>query len=319
MPGPGGGSRGGGGGRGGGFSGGSRGGSFGGGPRSGPGPGGPRPGGAHPGGMHMGGWHVRPRGVGVGGSGCCSWIFILIFILVLFSMFRSTGGVTVVYNDGYDEAAFQDYADSQYAAEFGDSSAYEDHLLLVVLVDPTECYDYYYIAWVGDHIATDINYLFGGNDTELGQAMENCINQSSYRYSLDANLAQVMETMTDEIRALGLESSFKCSEDHLQVRSHLTNHSELDLTEATVEDALDAFTDATGISTVIVVEDMDDVFGTTISGNAGGAESSGTASIGSVLLVALLILAVVIVVVIIIRRVKGTRTESDSRYSDFDF
>lgn len=223
-------------------------------------------------------------------------ILVLFVILFLFSCVANSATQQTGSSVSYDEDKFQAYADRQYAAEFGDSSAYEDNLLITVLVED-DCYDYWYIAWVGDHIATDINYLFGGNSTELGQAMDSCINASSYRYSLDSNLAQVMETMTKEIIALELESSFKCTEDHAQVKSHLTNHSSLDLTESTVNDALTAFTDATGIPAVIVVADMDDVFGATAATTA-----SGTSSISPVAIVVLVVVVGVVLVVMLPRK-----------------
>lgn len=263
----------------------------------------------------MGGWHPRPRHYG---GGCVGNMFgmilmpIVLILIVLSSLFSAVGSGSTAQGSGvrYDEEKFQDYADAQYAAEFGSSSAYEDNLLITVLVDD-DCYEYYYIAWVGDHIVTDINEMMGNNYTQLGQAMNSSINQASYKYSLDSNLAQVMETMTEQITALGLDSAFSCAENHAQVSSHLTNHSALELTEATVNNALNAFTQATGIPAVIVVEDMADVFGrSTSSGNIAMA----------ILLIVLVVLAVIAVVNIIRRRKEqedgnGSR---DSRYHDFD-
>lgn len=301
MPGPGGGARGGGGGRGG-FSGGSRGGGFGGGPRGG-GFGGPPMG---------GGWYPRRRYYGGGCfGGMLNMILgpIILILLVVFSLFSYVGSsVNSIAQGGnvrYDEEQFQDYADAQYAAEFGSSTAYEDNLLIVFLVDE-EHTDFNYIAWVGDHIDSDINYMLGNNQTELGQAMNSCINEASYKYSLDSNLAQVMGEMTEKIEALGLESSFTCTENHAQVTSHLTNHSDLNLTETTVNDALTAFTDKTGIPAVIVIEDMEDVFGKTMP----------TGSIALVVVVALL--GIILVVNVIRRRGENDRNQSDRRYHDFD-
>ena len=171
---------------------------------------------------------------------------ILLITLMICLLFSNISSIARTSSNGggvrYDEEKLQDYADGQYARAFGSSTAYEDNLLLVFLVDETYS-DYYYIAWVGDHIATDINYMLGNNQTELGQAMALCINETSYKYSLDSNLAQVMETMTKEIEDLGLETSFKCSEDHAQVRSRLRNDSELDLNTSMMyrhEDYVDA-------------------------------------------------------------------------------
>ena len=160
----------------------------------------------------------------------------------------------------YDENTFQDYADAQYQAEFGTSSAYEDNILLVFLTEDDEYYDYCYIAWVGDHVVTDISYMFGDERTALGSAISNAVNESSYKYSLDSDLAGVIESLKLQITLKGLETSFTCGEDHAQVQSHLTNKTSLNLTEQTVNAALQSFTDTTGIPIVLVVDDIEDVF-----------------------------------------------------------
>ncbi len=307
MPGPGGGGHGGGGGRGGaggGFGGGHHGGGFG--------------GGYHHGGPHMGHHrhYMRRRGGCFGGLFSSFFAIILVIILIIGGAFSFVGSSFSAITQGgvvsYNEETFEDYTDAQYAAEFGSSSAYEDNLLITFLVDE-DYYSYYYIAWVGDHIATDINYMLGSNNTELGRAMSSCINESNYKYSLDSNLAQVINTMSNHITALELESSFTCSEEHEQVTSHLTNHSSMSLTEATVNDALTGFTEATGIPVVIVVEDMEDVFGKSIPISA--------------IITALLTVAVVILVIVLVVNAFRRRRNQDGddayngngrRYSDYD-
>ena len=187
---------------------------------------------------------------------------LLVAVVFLFSVVGSSfsalsaGGRVI-----YDEAAFQDYANTQYAAAFGDSSAYEDNLLLVFLVNE-ESDGYYSIAWIGDNVKTEISNMFGDQSTAFGVAVLGNINSEYYAYSLDSNLASVMETMTAHVSRLGLESSFKKQADHsVMTEPALINNTALSLTSSTVEDALDAFTAATGIPTVIVVEDTEDVFG----------------------------------------------------------
>lgn len=288
MPGPGGGGHGGGGGRGG------AGGGFGGG---------------HHGGPHMG--HYRPyrRHYGCFGGLFSSVIMIILAVFLLiggaFSYIGSSfstiaqGGVV-----RYDEETFQDHADALYAAEFGSSSAYEDNLLISFLVDGDNS-GYYYVAWVGDHIATDINYLLGSNDSALGRAMAGGINNSNYKYSLDSNLAQVISTVSAQITDLELDSSFTCTEEHAQVTSHLTNRSSVALTEATVNDALTGFTEATGIPVVLVVEDMEDVFGKSVPASA---------VLTAVLTVAAVILLVVLTVRMLRRRRDSNADYGESRY-----
>ena len=316
MPGPGGGSRGGGGFRGGG----SRGG------------GGFR-GGSHGGGFHGGGWHHRPHFGGwyhrphfggwwhrpYYGGGCFGGVMglfmvpIVLIICAIAIIISSFGtAISVFKGDGrvvvYDENAFQDYANSQYAAEFGGSTAYEDNLLLVFLADREEYYDYYYIAFVGDHIDTDINYMFGNNETELGHAIAASVNQVSYKYSLDSNLAQAVETMTEHIENLNAESSFTCSEKHVQTESHLTNKTTIEMTEDTVNTALKSFTDATGIPIVVVVEDITDVF----------EKELPVKSIIAVIIAFLLILIAVVLIILNLRKGKGGNKKDPEkrRYDD---
>lgn len=276
MPGPGGGSHGGGGGRsGGGFHGGGS-------PVGGMSGGGFHGGGMHRpphGGMYGGGWYHRPYHRG---GGCFSGLLGMILIPIILIIFIVIAIISAVsssqsntaekeyittemetneYSEyNYDENTFQDYADKQYATEFGSSDAYEDNILLVFLAEDEEYYDYYYIAWVGDHIVTDINYMFGNEETELGTAISDSITTSSYKYSLDSNLAQVIEAMENQIVSKGFVSSYSCSEKHIQVESHLTNYSKIELTEDTVNTALQSFTDSTGIPIVIVVDDIANVF-----------------------------------------------------------
>ena len=238
--------------------------------------------GGHHGGHHHvpmgGGWHIhRRRHVHVGG-GCCGSIFsgAVTLLILAFWIFGA------VFSDGYNEEKFQDFANSQYESEFGRASAYEDNLLITVLVDE-DYYNYYYIAWVGDHIDYQINGLMGNNDTVLGQAMENSISSASYKYSLDSDLARVMKLMTGHIQNLKLESSFTCSERRGSIRSHVTNHANIELTESTINGALEEFTDATGIPVVIVVEDMKDVFGRGESAVQGIATNYGGKILAAVL------------------------------------
>lgn len=274
MAGPGGGSRG------GGFGGGSRGGGFGGGHGGGFG-GGSRGGGFGGGPYHRGprfgyGYYHRPRFFGFGpryygyGGGCLGgflgalmapFILLLVVGVMMFGIVGSA--LSNAANGGiisYDERTFQDYANTEYYKAFGNSNATEDNILIVVLTNE-ETDGYYCIAWVGDNIQDKINLMFGDDTTAFGQSMIASINDF-YAYSLDSNLAMVMNTMTEKVEKLGLTSSFKKQYSHEKSpESHLVNYTDLALTEETVDEALVAFTEATGIPTVIVVEDMETVFG----------------------------------------------------------
>jgi len=236
---------------------------------------------------------------------------ILFFIFILLLPDSSSD----VSSHGYDEEKFQDYVNSQYEAEFGASTAYEDNLLLTVLVEDDAYYNYYYIAWVGDHIDAEINYLLGNNDTMLGRIMESCISVTSYKYSLDSDLARAIDILRTHVTGLNLDDSFTCTEEHAQVKSHLINYSSIEMTEETVNDALITFTAETGIPVVVVVEDMDDVFGVFSSGDSG-------MNVTMIAIIAAVVIGV-IAIVITIRRQKfagaGFETEQkDSSYHEFD-
>ncbi len=278
MPGPGGGSRGGGFGGGGG----SRGGGFGG------GFGGPRPGGIgghhhrphHHHHFHMPFWGFRRPFFGYGyGGGCLGGmmgmmlmpiIILLIAASLIFNVLGSLGSsisnVAAGGNIVIDNPKMERYADEQYAIEFKNAKDYEDNILIVFLADEKR-ENYYTIAWVGDNITNDINYMFGNEYTEFGYEMKGNIN-SYFEHSLSKNLAMVVDGMTDRIDNLKLGSSF--IEDNgspAGYKSHVTNKSTLEINEKTIDDALARFTEATDIPIVIVIDDMENVFDKNVNGS----------------------------------------------------
>lgn len=189
-------------------------------------------------------------------------VFLILFSIgILMSTFGSAfGSLTTGGAISYDENTFQDYANEQYMAEFGSMADSEDALMLVFLVEDESYYDYAYIAWCGDHINSRINAMFGAEGTKLGNAIANsAVNSGSYKYSLDSGIAQVVGTMQGHIEALGLESSLTCGHESTAYQSHLINKSEINMTDDTVNTALEDFTEATGLAVAVVVEDADEV------------------------------------------------------------
>ena len=183
---------------------------------------------------------------------------ILVMFLLVFLLSMCQNGVEISTGDEYNEELLNDYADDQYALHFSKNGAYEDNLLIVVLTTENNS-DFYYIAWKGDHLAPEIVQLMGNNATALGKTMNNSINENNYKYSLDSDLANVLNTMTGKITALGLDKSFTCSESR-QVKGTFVNNTDLPMTESTLQAALDHFAATTGIPTALVVEDATDVF-----------------------------------------------------------
>ena len=292
-----------GGGRGGGSrGGGSFGGGFGGGRGGGPYHRGPR--------FGYGYYHrprffgFGPRYYGYGGGGCLGGLLggfmgalmapIILLLLVGVMMFGIIGSALSNAASGgiisYDEEVFQDYADIEYNKAFGNSDATEDNILIVVLVNE-ETDGYYYIPWGGSNLVDDIYDLFdvGG---EFDKAMKGSI-QKYYAHSLDEDLTRVIETMTRKITNLDLESSFKKAYSHEKSpESHLENYTELSMSKTAVDDALQEFTVQTDIPVVLVVEDMEDVFGKTLP-------------MGDIIILVILTALAVVAIVVIVRTVKN--------------
>ena len=187
-------------------------------------------------------------------------IMIMFSAILLLSVFSSAfGSITTGGQIMYNENALQDYANEQYAAEFGGEADYEDHLLIVFLVEEEEYYEYAYIAWVGDHIDPKINNMFGAEGTKFGNAISSsAINSNSYKYSLDSGIASVMSTMQGHIEALGLESNLICDSSTSTYKSHVINKTGMDITEETVNTALEKFTVSTGIPVAVVIANADE-------------------------------------------------------------
>ena len=277
MPGPGGGSRGGGGSFGGGGS--RGGGGFGGGGGFYGGPRGPR----------------GPRwGYGYGffpffGGGLLS-ILLLPFILILLAavlVFTTLMGAFGAIAEGgqlaYNEEQFQDFANAQYEQIFS-SQGFEDNILLVYLTTE-ENSDGYFIAWVGDHVATQVNLMFGNEQTELGRATNAAINTTNYKYQLDSGIAMVLDIMAQNVQSLGLETPLRCTETQGEQSARFCNYTALPMTPSTVESAAASFTEKTGIQIAVVVEEAEDIFETDY-----GAMISGLVVAGVMVTVAVLLI-----------------------------
>ena len=318
MPGPGGG------GRGGGFSGGSRGGGFGGG-------GGGFGGGSRGGGFGGGGFHRPPHhhhhfwphfGFGWGwrrpyygyGGGCLGGLASLIILPVALILILGIlivnligGGISNLATGGtigYGEAEFQGYVNSEYRTIYGSTGdAYESNILIAFLVnDEADGYDC--IAWVGNGVADGVYNLFGDGSSVFGGLVLSNVNDY-YAYSLDRDLANVIGALKTRIGDLELASCLKqgapVSDGPSQVYNRTENFS---FTPSALGSALSEFTKETGIPISVVIEDMEAVFGRTLSGSA------------IFLIILLIVIAIVLVVAVIsaLRRKKNGGAKKDDSY-----
>lgn len=189
-------------------------------------------------------------------------IFVLIFVLIFFGSF--TGAISNIANGGsveYNERTMQTYGNEQYAKAFGSSERYEENIMIIFLVN--DKYDgFYTYACVGDELDVNVKELFGNEYTEFGYTVLNTVNSEYYEFSLSSNLADVMSKMADKVVKKGSVPPEGFASEGL---SKLTNYSSLALNEGTVNNALEEFTAETGIGASIVVEDMEKVFGKSIS------------------------------------------------------
>ena len=240
--------------------------------------------------------------MGCGGLLASVFIVPIVLLLVCGIMIFSIVGnaISNVQNGGivsYDEATFQEYADSQYKAAFGDS---EDNILIVFLTNE-EADGYYTIAWVGDNVNYKIRDLFGAEGTEFGSVMISSIN-NYHAKSISADLATVMRRMSENIQKLELDFNFESEPDYEKMADSrvVIRSTTLDVNEKTVNAALEQFTADTGIPAVIVVDTMENVFGKTIPTET---------------IMTLLILAVVAVVAIVmlVKAFKNRRAEEDAK------
>ncbi len=235
---------------------------------------------------------------------------LIILLIVGVMLFGYVGQVmTNLANGGvisYNEATFQQYADNQYAQEFGSSAkTYEDNVLIVFLTN--EEYDgYYCIAWVGNNVNYGINKMFGDQTTAFGKAMISSINSEYYEFSLSANLAMAMNSMTDSITGLNLESSFIHNPvSQSTITPHVTNKTPLNINEDTVNTALEEFTAETGITAVIVVDTMENVFGKYMP-------------VSDIIFLVIMGVAIIFAIVLIVKAVKNRKDNNQNGQNNYN-
>ena len=292
----------GGGANGGGFGGGSRGGGFGG--------GGGGFGGGHRG-PRYGGFGFYPGfGFGprfYGGGGCLGGLLgmllaPLILLLVVVLILVGTIGTTIsnVANGGtisYNEQVFQDYTLDQYEAEFGTSKQYESNLLIVLLTNE-ETDGYYAIGLSGYYVQDPVADLFGNERSAFGRVVRNSINTENYRNTLSGDLMSMVSRLTREVEAVQTgDTALKTGKtSDTSISSHVTDYTGLVRDKAYVDEALAEFTAATDVPVVIVVEDMETVFGKTLP-------------LSTIFTFILLIVVAVIAVVWIVKTVKKNKNK----------
>ena len=116
----------------------------------------------------------------------------------------------------------------------------------------------------GDNVKYDINNLFGNASTAFGKAVNNNIG-ANYKYTLDTDIAAIVEIMENKVSYLNLSSPLIKPHDMPGTSSCvLINRSDLVLSDEAVNDALESFALETGIQIAVVVDTAEGVFGKTM-------------------------------------------------------
>lgn len=254
----------------GGYSGGRGGsGGYGHGPR---GPHGPyRHYGPHYGGFFFFPWRRRYYGYGGFYGGFFALFFLPILILIIAAIFLISSIVSLVsiVSQGgvvtYDSAKFRDYALTQYDAQFDPTSAgYEDNILIVF--STVEGYDEYHVqAMIGNNIIDGITYMFDSGK-EFDRALTKHLLADDYSTSLDRCLYSAIDDLTQY--ASSYSSSFlkapAAGTEHKSSRVINMDEALTGFSGEYTQTALDAFTEETGISVVLIIEDEEDIFGRSV-------------------------------------------------------
>lgn len=186
-------------------------------------------------------------------------VIALVGLLAVTSIVGMVSSFKTVANGGlvnYDYDRLEEYALEEYYSAFGHDD--EDSILIVVVTAENN-YDFDWYACVGYDISSQVNEMFGGTGTALGNAMLDSVDTQSYKNSLTRNLSDVVEKMQAKVEATGTKA-LKCSHTPKNT-SHLVNNSGLNISSSVVDEALKNFTDATGVPVVIVVDTAENVFG----------------------------------------------------------
>lgn len=195
----------------------------------------------------------------------------VLFVPILLFAVASTalgGAITEFVKGGsfrYDDALFSSYADTAYSEAFQSGTAKDRDGLLVVILVNEERDGYYAIARLGDNVRREIRDMFGDEHTAFGRAMIDTIRTENYEHSLGKSLAIVIDKMKKIIIEMNYPSPFVIDGSGNAREPFVDNRTELLFADGSLAVSLDAFCEKTGISAVILVEDVDDVFEKSIS------------------------------------------------------
>lgn len=159
----------------------------------------------------------------------------------------------------YSESDFQELAINKYIDIYGEN---ENCVLFVLMTskDP-ENDGYWQISITGDNLAGGITEMFGGDTTTFGRAFDNAL-PKNYLNSLLPAYRSALETTANAITTnYTLTKRFYNGQVPTPVAPQYINNTEyINTNETLVKEALQTFTDETGITISIYVIDQDATF-----------------------------------------------------------
>lgn len=190
-------------------------------------------------------------------------IAILLMLMMVMAFDLVAASLSALVHGGgvfYDEEVFQEYVEERYAAEFAGEPA-EDNLLIVILTEPG-CFDYHYMVKVGGHIDPKVADLFVAESSEFGSVLRDRLYKENYEKSMGSHLTKLMSIMEYKVGDVRDTRVLTCDEESSFI-ARFANDSELQISQKTVDRAVESFSSYSTVSTVLVVADMEDVFGKT--------------------------------------------------------
>lgn len=253
------------------------------------------------------GWGFRPRFYG---GGCFGGIFGLVLVIVMIVgiiAYTLSNSFSVITSGGriiYNEEALQDYAYGEYKKLYGEN---EDAILVTLLIEDEEYWDYVYTSMIGLHIKDEVAESFSPNGA-FGTYMTNNIDKF-YKYSLAPDVSDAVEDVTETLTALSLDSYYNenCNCEPSTVTSKTLDRTEMGLNVAIIDAELSEFTEATGIPIILIIEDADDeaVFGRKLNGS-------------DIFILVVAGLLIILLVVIIVSTVRKRRKESNPENNPYN-
>ena len=223
-------------------------------------------------------------------------VVLVLFVVAIFA-------AATEESDREDEEILR-YGTEQYSEIFGSSSAPEDNILFVFLLDEDDFEYSSSMGIVGDNVNGYIHTMFEEYE-DYFDAYERFLDHDNVG-AFGEDYVEIIDYMTANIMAHEFYSSFKSPSDRSNlVPSGIINKTELAFNENDLTAALDRFTERTDIPCVLLIEyesvvysDVETVF-----------DKVGVALV--MLLMLLIPVTVVVAIVTFIKRKNGNPTDSD--------